>query len=293
MSVIEHGGALKLVTDAIAQAAGNPEGIARVYLTSAEMKEIKESGAFRDTVSKYYGDSQTMIMDKIVTDSDGNFLSFYMGGVLFAQQPELPPYAVDLIYPALSLSNSAAVPSVNSKLLDGVTPSTGYVTGTSAILQLGLAVFAGESTKNLNVGGLFTASITNIETWNIATSVAANRNGVKPTDLYDIYLDLKDEDDENIVSWNLRYSKQKGFVWGLVAKTVFGDVFSSADEDKVIVQSVIPANSFDIRTYVADTELNTAGSPIGLFAVVLRAVPRFGDNAPVQIEARVNVVKKP
>lgn len=266
MDVQNYGGVVDLLVAAIANAGDHPNEVRRIVLTPAEMQEVQDSKAFTTTVSKYYGDSSTLIIDNIITDREGRYLSFYLGGILVVRHPSVPDYVATLTYPA------------------GTAGTVGdFTVVQNANVELGLAIRKAGVSDNYNTAGTYEIAITEKDQWEfVVHAVSKNANVKNICELYllTLELDVDPGGDSSMppVVWTMRYSDiNKGYVWS----TSFGtnvpvSVVTSADQTEMTMTGRYSMDS--LRAYMRGADFNEAGAPYGAFVVTLNAKPVWNES---------------
>lgn len=72
--------------DAVVAAGDQPSKVSRIVISDAEMDFIQDSKVFSTTVSHYYGGSDTLMLENIVADKYGRYISFYLNGILVVRE---------------------------------------------------------------------------------------------------------------------------------------------------------------------------------------------------------------
>lgn len=302
MEVEEYSGVLAEILEAIAERG---ENIRRIWVTKDEMQEIQFSNAWRQVVTKYYGDAKA-VMHEIVTDRDGNFLSFYYENVLVVARPDVVPSNIDdLDFPVLELeSKGTSIFHVvgsggNLNMLVGTgNPADDFVYGLNDNIELGIAARIRGSRTYKGDGTNFNIALNDNENWVFAITVGSMQPEIPNiTDMYNVELFLGHGNGEG-QTWNLRWFdgmlngvRVKNYLWYEGPTPVITD---SATDPAFSVTQMIQRYDFNfIKNYLpADTEFNPAGSPLGSFELRLTATPRRKGFDPVSISTVVNVTKK-
>lgn len=296
MEILKYSGALaEIVT--LVRDAGEPPDVRAVYVTRAEMDTIINDHSFRTTVSKYYGDSSTMVYNSITADEQGNVISLYLNHILIALAPEaITGPITGVVYAPLAIVHDSATTFVNEgDLLAGTgNPSTGMTVGSNANIELALAARLVNDTTNYGDGtGRYDIPLDEIQDWNFVVSVGSLMAGVpNVTDMYDVklYLDLNSYPGQqtNLV-WELKYvdglaagKPVKNYVWYKGVDPVITD--AATNETFEVTQTIqkysFPFIAGRLPSYV---KRNESGAPFGEFTLRLEATPKTGDTGPVSI----------
>lgn len=298
MEVQNYSGVVAQLVAAIAEAGDHPSGVRRIYVTPAEMQEIQNDGSFITTVSKYYGDSSTLILDNIRTDMDGNFLSFYLGGFLVARRPTNPEFVEALTYSAGSPPAEAETSFVvesggTSYMLSGVgNPVGDFTISKNENIELGLAIRKRNDMTNFNDGGTYEIALTPTEKWSFAVTVGSLNADVKNIcDMYDVTLslDVDPTEDTGPLKWTLTYDlMRKNYVWvNAMGLPVITDSATNAERSAT---QMIQRYDFDfIKPYLRAFDYNEAGSPLGAYVLTLQAVPKWKTGSTVVTEVMADI----
>ncbi|MFA7287185.1 MAG: hypothetical protein WC052_05985, partial [Patescibacteria group bacterium] len=195
MEILSYTGKLAEIV-ALVRDAGEPPDVRAVFVTREEMDTIINDHTFRTTVSKYYGDSSTMVYNSITADTEGNIISLYLNHILIALDAETPTGPIaDLVYNPLVVEEDASTTFVNgTDLLVGTgNPASGMVVGTNENIELALAVRKAQDLTNYNTDGVFEIPVEDSENWNFVVSVGSMNVAVPNiTDMYNVklYLDV-------------------------------------------------------------------------------------------------------
>lgn len=287
--------------------AGEPPDIRLIKVTREEMDEIVHSHAFRTTVSKYYGDSSTMVFNTIEADHEGNVISMYLNHLLIAVGAADPtgPLA-EITYPPVDVTNNSSTTFVkDGNLLVGTgNPANGMVVGTNKNIELALAVRkANDATNYGDAQGHFNIPLTDAENWSFVVSVGSKHAEIpKVTDMYTVklYLDVNPAENQYThIVWELRYidgfirgNPVKNYVWFHNNEPV---VFDGAINEEQSVTQTIQKYSFLFISQLIPSYVkrNEQGAPMGKFTLRLEAVPKYGtDLTPAIVEALANISKK-
>lgn len=305
MEVQQYTGVLAEIIEAINN-AGSPPAVRRIQVTEEEMLEIFNSQAFRTSISNYYGDTSAMTLEGITTAIDGKIMSMYLAGICIAVGPYVPSGALGEVgYGPLTVTPKDEIsfviegPDGKNYMLSGVgNPADDFVVGKNADIEMGLAVRKyNDATYYGDGAGAFDIELDTQENWTFAVSIGSLNPGVPHiTDMYDISLmiDVDPSNAENALKWDLMLPNndaKKNYVWYNTGSRVVAD---SATNAELSVTQMIQQYAFrHISDYIPKTvERNKAGSPLGEFAIVLVATPKFGDGEPVLVEATAFVTKK-
>lgn len=301
MEVKNYSGVIAQLVTAISEAGDHPTSVRRIDVTPAEMKEIQNDGSFITTVSKYYGDSSTLILDNIRTDMDGNFLSFYLGGILVARRPTNPEFVEALTYPAGSVPAEAETSFViesggNSYMLSGVgNPVDDFTISKNANIELGLAIRKRNDLTNYNDGaGSYEIALKPDELWTFAVTVGSLNADVKNIcDMYAVVLslDVDPSGDELPHTWTLAYDAvRKNYVWAnAMGIAVVKDAATNAEQTAT---QTIQRYDFDfIKPYLRNVVFNEVGSPMGLFGLTLKATPKWKLGLVVETEVLADITR--
>lgn len=286
-----------------------------ISVTQAEMDAIMASGDFRTSVSKYYGGSDTKVIEQIVTSTTGKVQSFYLGETIVVVGEWEAPVGIDgIAYPALANSNRGATTYTteadgNGKkymLVGSGNPVDDFVVGSNANIELALAARKAQDPTYYGDGaGSFSIPLGPEESWTFALSVGSKNADVpKVTDMYNIRLLLDSDPDggnEPIV-WELRFhegntqsQKNPNYMWYNAGgfTPVITDSATNADFSvtQMIQQYKFP---FINQKLSGATRRNRAGSPYGLFVIALEATPIYQRGAEaVRVEILVEVTDEP
>lgn len=305
MEIIKYTGKLAEIVELVRD-AGEPPDVRAVYVTREEMDTIINDHSFRTTVSKYYGDSSTMVYNSITADTEGNIISLYLNHILIAVGSEEPTGPIaELVYGPLTEEPNGSTTFTNgSDLLVGTgNPASGMTVGSNANIELALAARKAGDVASYNDGsGRYAIPITPDESWSFVVSVGSKNADVPNiTDMYGVklYLDLNPSASQktNIV-WELKYvdgyiggKKIKGYVWYKGVEPVITD--GTTDEDVAVLQTIQKYSFQFISKYMPSyVERNDANSPYGDFSLRMEATPKHGNTEPVSIEILASISKK-
>lgn len=300
MDVQTYGGAVDELVAKIAAAGDHPNEVRRIVLSPDEMKEVQDSKAFTETVSKYYGDSSTLIIDKITTDKDGYYTSFYLGGILVVRHPGNPAFVEALTYPVGSPQVEAETSFVvvgpngkNTMLVGKGNPANDLTVSKNENIELGLAIRKRSSKLNFGNAGTYEIALKQTEFWTFVVTVGSLHAEIKNIcDLYNVTLQLDTDpsgESTGSVTWTLTYSEERGnYVWvNSMGLPVITD--SATNEEKSATQ-MIQRYDFDfIRPYIRNAEYNDAGSPLGAYVLTLTASPKWKSGATVVTEVMADI----
>lgn len=305
MEIIKYTGKLAEIVELVRD-AGEPPDVRAVYVTREEMDTIINDHSFRTTVSKYYGDSSTMVYNSITADTEGNIISLYLNHILIAVGSEEPTGPIaELVYGPLTENPNGETTFANgSDLLVGTgNPATGMTVGTNANIELALAARkAGDLTSYNDGSGRYAIPIEPDESWSFVVSVGSKNADVPNiTDMYDVklHLDLNPSESQttNIV-WELKYvdgyiggKKIKSYVWYKGTEPVITD--GTTNEDVAVLQTIQKYSFQFISKYMPSyVERNDANAPYGDFTLRMEATPKHGNTEPVSIAILASVTKK-
>lgn len=305
MEILKYTGKLAEIV-ALVRDAGEPPDVRAVYVTREEMDTIINDHSFRTTVSKYYGDSSTMVYNSITADTEGNIISLYLNHILIAVGSEEPTGPIaELVYGPLTEEPNGSTTFTNgSDLLVGTgNPASGMTVGSNANIELALAARKAGDLASYNDGsGRYAIPITPDESWSFVVSVGSKNVDVPNiTDMYGVklYLDLNPSASQktNIV-WELKYvdgyiggKKIKSYVWYKGVEPVITD--GTTNEDVTVLQTIQKYSFQFISKYMPSyVERNEANSPYGDFSLRMEATPKHGNTEPVSIEILASISKK-
>lgn len=298
MDVQNYGGVIDALVAAIANAGDHPNEVQRIVLTPAEMQELQDSKAFCTTVSKYYGQSDTLIIDNIVTDLDGKYLSLYLGGILVVRHPVDPDFVAALTYPAGSVMATAET-NFNMErygkkwmLIGAGHQADDFTISENINIELGLAIRKAHDQVNYGSGGTYEIELQENENWTFAVTVGSNHTSVKNVcDMYNVTLELDTDPsgDKDPLKLTLMYDEmRKGYQWlSKVGTPLIKLTTGRAAGD--VSQSVSSYSLDYIRQHLVGTEFNDAGSPLGMFVLTLTAVPKWKAGATVVTEVMADI----
>jgi hypothetical protein len=301
MEVQTYGGVVDQLVAKIAEAGEHPNEVRRIVLTPAEMKEVQDSGAFTTTVSKYYGDSSTLIIDNIITDRQGDYISFYLGGVLVCRHPGDPDFVAGLTYAAGSapaVAETGFTKTINGKkyMLAGIgNPADDFTISKNSLIELGLAVRKRGDQTNYEAGGSYDIALKPDELWTFAVTVGSlNPDVPNVCDMYDVELILDTDPsggEANPVKWKLIFDElRKAYVWSNAASghTVITD--GTMSEGGYAVQTIQRYDFGFIKPYLQNVKYNAAGAPLGSYVLELKATPKWkGSTAVVSVEVLADI----
>lgn len=296
MEVQTYGGVVDALVAKIAEAGDHPNEVRRIVLTPAEMKEVQDSGAFTTTVSKYYGDSSTLIIDNIITDRQGEYISFYLNGVLVCRHPGNPDFVASLTYPAgspvASAEGSLFVQSgANKYMLAGTGNPIDFAISKNANIELGLAARIRQDATNYGAGEIYDIEIKPDQMWVFALSIASlNESVPNVCDMYDITLDFE-VNGVSVTELALTYDadRRNNYVWANRKSGQPTITDSAIPVDKSGTQMIQPADAAFLKAYMPGVPRNEAGAPLGMFGAVIRAVPKWSNGESLEVEILVNV----
>jgi hypothetical protein len=305
MEILKYTGKLAEIV-ALVRDAGEPPDVRAVFVTREEMDTIINDHSFRTTVSKYYGDSSTMVYNSITADTEGNIISLYLNHILIALAPEDPTGPIaELTYPPLTTNPSAATTFANGgDLLVGTgNPATGMMVGTNANIELALAVRKAQDLTNYNSGtGRFVIPVEENENWNFVVSVGSmNADVPNITDMYNVklFLDLNSYEGQTtnlvfelkFVEGYINGNPVKNYVWYKGVEPVVVD--GTTNEDLTVTQMIQKYSFQFISKYIPSyVQRNEAGAPLGNFTLRLEATPKHGGSEPVSVEVLATITKK-
>jgi len=319
MEIVEYGGVLAQIVEAVAN-AGSPPTIQRIVLTPEEMNEVWSSNAFKTSISNYYGDTSAMTLEGITADHDGNIISMYLGGILICVGPWVPtgPYAALTWAPLTTQTDSQTTfKNDNDRLFVGTgNPSTGMVVGSNADIELALAIRKAGDPASYATGSDYNIELAEDEAWTFVVSVGAKNTDIyNPLDMYNVRL-IVDTDPESSQNTQIVFTlgqgeiversgaKRTGFIWYRGTERVITDSATSptykvVDDETVqvgVATQMIQQMRFDfISRYTPATIAKSEnGSFLGTYTFTLEATPKFGDKMAdaVSVQATANVVKK-
>jgi hypothetical protein len=299
MDVQNYGGVVDQLVAAIAAAGDHPNEVRRIVLTPAEMQELQDSGAFTTTVSKYYGQSDTLIIDNIVTDREGRYLSLYLGGILVVRHPSVPDFVAALTYPAGTPATETvfAIESGGKKyMLSGVgNPVDDFTLTKNANIEMGIAIRKRNDATNYGAGGTYDIALKPTELWTFAVTVGSLNADVKNVcELYNVelLLDVDPTGATDPIRWALIFDdKRQRYIWSnaVSGHVVIADAAMSAD--KTAVQMIQRYDFGFIKPYIQNAEYNEAGSPFGTFVLALKATPKWKAGTELEVEVMADVTE--
>lgn len=199
---------------------------------------------------------------------------------------EVPAYLTDVVLGegTITLKGQTA----NGKLLTGTgNPSTDISTSNNGEIEVGLAA---RIWKNGNtfapVDGVYNVVLADDADWNWPFSIALLQEARPVTDLYDVTLTIKADDNGSVLPFTLHRSDDG--VMHFVNEEHDLDINDNAvSEAGDVVQNIQRVRFYE--QYLGDLPKNTAGSPLGNFTLSLSAVRREGLVPPVEVSVGVNV----
>lgn len=299
MDVQTYGGVVDQLVAAIAAAGEHPNEVRRIVLSPAEMQEVQDSKAFTTTVSKYYGDSSTLIIDQITTDREGRYISFYLGGVLVVRHPSVPDFVAALTYPAGTPASETVftVESGGKKyMLSGIgNPVDDFTISKNANIELGLAIRKRNDPTNYGSAGTYDIALKPNELWTFAVTVGSLNATVKNVcELYNVELelDVDPSGDSSPVKLALSFDlKRQRYVWSNAASGHVVVADAAMSEDKTAVQMIQRYDFGYIKPYIQGAEYNEAGSPLGAYVLTLTATPKWKTGTAVFAEVMADITE--
>lgn len=303
MDVQNYGGVVDQLVAAIADAGDHPNEVRRIVLTPAEMQELQDSKAFCTTVSKYYGQSDTLIIDNIVTDREGRYLSLYLGGILVVRHPSVPDFVAALTYPAGTPATETVFNvEIGGKkyMLAGIgNPVDDFTISKNANIELGLAIRKRNNATNFNAGGTYEIALEPTDLWTFAVTVGSLNADVKNVcELYNVVLELDTDPSgaTDTVKWVLIFDdKRNRYIWSNAASGHVVIADATMSEDKTAVQMIQRYDFPALKPYLKADEYNEAGSPVGVYVLTLRATPKWkaGTEVVAEVIADISLFVEP
>lgn len=305
MLITEYTGVLAEIVAAIND-AGSPPTIRQIEVNEQEMQEIVSSKAFTTGVANYYGGSSAPTFENVVTAIDGKILSLYLNGVLICVGPYVPygPLA-DLAYGPLAVTQNDSTEfsrlgadGKQNLFLPSLTSADDFTIGSNADIELGLSVRrVGDSASYNDGSGAYEIELGDDENWYICVTAASrNPDITNIAEMYDVSLHLDvDAENEQMCVWNLMFGNMpegRTFAWmngGSRLRTLIG-----SPADKRAAQCLVKYTDESVRPYLlSGTSKNNVGAPYGVYSIVLKAKPKFGEHETVENEVMAFITKKP
>lgn len=302
MEIEEYGGVLREILEAVEE-----NGVVRrIVVTPEEMREIQFGTAWRTVVSKYYGDAMP-VMDQIITDRDGKFVSFYYENVLVAlEYPDVPNPASDVVFQELEVEEKGTTtfynesPTGRKTLLVGTgNTADDFVFGYNENIELGIAARIQRSNAYQGDGaGNFNIQLADNQDWSFVITVGSLHESITNiTEMYDVELFLGHGNGDG-QHWKLKFvdgkfngQQVKNYMWYEGPTPVITD--SATDVEFRVTQMIQRYSFVFIKSFLPETtEYNEVGAPLGTFELKLTATPKIKGNDPVEVVTQVTVSKK-
>lgn len=298
MEVQNYGGIIDTVVAAITAAGEHPTNVQRIVLTPAEMQEFQDSKAFTKTVTKYYGDSSTLIIDDIITGRDGRYISFYLGGILVTRHPGEPEFVTDLTYPAGSvpanIEPSFFMERYGKKwmLIGAGHQIDDFTISKNANVELGIAIRKEGDQTNYGAAGTYEIALKPSEKWTFALTIGSLNADLKNVcDMYtvELHIDTDPMGDASPLVLTLTYDEfHKAYSFASPSGQL-AIKRSTMIADGSAFQTIQRYDMDFIRQHIRNAYVNEAGSPFGAYVITLKAIPKWKAGATVSTEVMADI----